>query len=97
MPTYDVIINATGIDLPSVDDPIIGFTTTRRLKAADEQEAIKAAKTAIAIEWRDGGYQPRNRASAPVVEVEGIVPLSFWKRLTTKAPKRGFTFYTLPD
>lgn len=95
MPRYDVILNGTGIDLPSLEESIIGFHATRRIKAKDVREAGETAKRMIQIEWRDGNYQPRNRAAAPVVEVEGVIPLSLWKRLTTRQPKEGLTFYTI--
>ncbi len=95
MPRFDVILNGTGIDLPSLEESIIGFHATRRVKANDAREAGDSAKRMVQIEWRDGNYQPRNRAAAPVVEVEGVIPLSWWKRLTTKQPKEGLTFYTM--
>ena len=95
MPHFDVVLDGSGIDLPTVDEPIIGFHATRRVRAKTEDAARDAAKLMIQLEWRDGNYQPRNRAAAPVVAVREIAQLSIWKRFSTKQPKEGLTFYTI--
>ncbi|NRA29092.1 MAG: hypothetical protein HRU11_02435 [Parvularculaceae bacterium] len=93
MPVYNVVISGSGIDLPSVDDPILGFATNRRVRAKDVHQASERAKMLIVREWQQGGYQDRNRASAPVLDIAAVEPLSLWKQLTTKPIKQGFTFH----
>lgn len=95
MPHFTVHLRGKGIDLPSDGDPIVGLLALRKVRAASAEQALEKAKLALTLEWRDGNFQRRNRGSAPHFEIESLVELPWWKAPFTRAPKRGFDFYSL--
>jgi len=95
MPQFTVQLRGTGIDLPSGGDPIVGLIAQRKVRAATSDEAFDKARTQLTQEWQEGKFQQRNRGAAPVFAIETMVRLPWWKAPFTKAPKRGFDFYSL--
>ena len=99
MPYFKVMLVGRGISYPSSNggDPIIGFFTTRLIKATDETHAQHLAKEAVLAEWRPGGeYASANAGSLPALTVDDswrVGPLSgiFGRR------PRGYAFYRRED
>lgn len=94
MPTFVVVLEGEGINMPSVPEPIIGFVTTRRVKASDEMSAIEEAKRLIINEWRSDLCRDANIGDIPTLEINSIRCLGFFERLLSRAPNKGYTFYS---
>ena len=94
MATYSVIVAGTGIKVPAVPDPIIGFLATRRVKAPNEMAAAEMAMSIIRREWDTNEYKEANIGSEPKLEIEEIRNLGFLAKIFSRAPTRGYTFYS---
>jgi hypothetical protein len=94
MPTYSVILVGTGIKVPSIPDPIIGFVTTRRVNAPNEENACERAMRVVEVEWASGEYRDANIGSEPRLDIEEIRRLGLFARFFSRAPTKGYTFYS---
>ncbi len=94
MRTFVVVVEGTGITMPSVPEPIIGFFTARRVKATDEQSAFEEAKRLILEEWQSGEYLDANMGDIPTLKVDSIRSLGFLERLFSRVKYKGYTFYS---
>ena len=94
MATYSVIVAGTGIKVPSAPDPIIGFVTTRRVRAVNEDMAAKAAKELLLQEWQTSEYKTTNIGSEPMLEIEEVRKLNLFEKIFSRAPTKGYSFYT---
>ena len=73
---------------------MIGFATTRCVKAPDEETAIEIAKQSILKEWKDGEYKQSNIGGLPVLEIEEVRKIGLLSRLFSRYPNKGYTFYS---
>ena len=94
MSYFKVVLSGTGIKVPSVPEPIIGFYTTRCVKASDAELAIEIAKKSILEEWKDGEYKDSNIGQLPNLEAEEVQKIGFLSRMFSQNPNRGYTFYS---
>ena len=99
MPYFKVRLSGAGISYPFVDgsDPVIGFFTTRIVKAQNLEEAHSAAKHLVLSEWQLGGpYAADNVGSLPKLLVEESWPVGLLSGIFGRKPG-GYTFYTHDD
>ncbi len=94
MPTFVVVVEGTGIKVPSVPEPIIGFMTTRRVTAADEDSAIAKAKRLILDDWRSSEYGGANIGNTPSLKIDSIRSQGLLERMFSRVPTKGYTFYS---
>jgi hypothetical protein len=110
MSYFRVILHGGGISVGSKDkavlklavnsaidtSPIVGFFTTRIVRALNKDDAVTAAIQLTEKELSDYGFGRINRGNEPQYEIESISELSLWSYLRAK-PRRGFTFYSEPS
>jgi len=93
MPYFKFILSGRGIDLPFESESVVGFLTTRLVRAADLASAESLAKDLVLSEWRYGGtYAQANRGSLPVLSVEQSMPVGWLAGVFGRKPS-GYTFY----
>jgi hypothetical protein len=97
MPYFSVMLHGEEINIPSEDgeDAIIGFYTTRLVKAETRQEAEIKAKEMITKEWSTGPYAMSNKGSLPKLRIETITDKTFFDSLRVK--NKGYAFYNHDD
>ena len=93
MPYYCVVLNGEGISVPSSDDELTGFYTTRWVKADRPEEAGKAAKQLVLLDWTEGDYAEMNNGDPPVMSVDSISSVGILKYLWRR-PGKGHAFYS---
>jgi hypothetical protein len=93
MAYYQVMLRGEGISVPAEDGapPIIGFYTTRIVRASSADGAIAAAQQLVLAEWTTGSYAVANRGALPRLSVESVGVSGFLAWVTMK--NRGCTFY----
>lgn len=97
MPHFKVILSGRGIDLPFEGDSVVGFFTTRLVRAADMASAESLAKELVLSEWCLGGtYAQANRGSLPALSVEQSLPVGWLAGALRRKPS-GYTFYCQED
>ena len=99
MPYFKVRLSGAGISYPFVDgsDPVIGFFTTRLVRARDIRQAHCLAKELVLSEWRHGGrYADGNVGSAPTLVVEESWRVSLLSGIFGRRPG-GYSFYSHDD
>ena len=99
MPFFKVRISGAGIEYPFVDggDPVIGFFSTRAVRARHIEHAHQLAQEAVLSEWRPGGrYATDNRGAVPALVVEESWPVGLIEGIFGRKPG-GYTFYTHDD
>ncbi|WP_342316663.1 hypothetical protein [Lysobacter sp. FW306-1B-D06B] len=99
MPYFKVRLSGAGISYPFADgsDPVIGFFTTRVVKAPDLGQAQAAATSLVLSEWLPGGpYAADNAGSPPTLSIEEAWPIGLFSGFFGAAPD-GYTFYTHDD
>jgi len=95
MPHFKVILFGEGIDFPFEDfaRPIVGFYTTRVVRAATLAEAGRIASELVLCEWRPGGeYAQSNRGGLPALAVEQAYQISVLSGVLGRKPA-GYTFF----
>src|SRR5690606_3732363 len=93
MPYFKVILSGRGIDLPFDGASVVGFFTTRVVRAADLPAAESQAMELVLSEWRPGGtYADTNRGSLPALAVEQSIPLGLLVGVFRRKPS-GYSFY----
>jgi hypothetical protein len=88
-------MEGTGIEVPCPEDggePIIGFFTTRLVKARTVDEAEGKAKEMVLSDWTVGEYASINQGGTPALKVDTVYSASWWQSLKYK--NTGHTFYT---
>ena len=94
MSYFAVVLTGTGIKVPSVPEPVIGFFTTRCVKASDAESAAEIAKRIVLREWEEGEYKQSNIGQLPALETEEVHEIGFLSRFFSKRPNKGYTFYS---
>lgn len=94
MPTYVAVVEGTGIKIPAVPEPIIGFFATRRVRAADERSAVYLAEQLILEEWRSSDYGAANIGQSPRLRIDSIRTQGLLERTFSRVPNTGYTFYS---
>ena len=95
MPYFRVVLEGTGIDVPCLEAggaPMVGFFTTRLVKAGTVEEAEEKAKKMVLLDWTVGEYASANQGGKPALRVEAIYSASWWQWLIFK--NTGHSFYT---
>lgn len=95
MAFYRVLLNGTGIRVPNPGggNSIIGFYTTRAVRAGSVEEAVERAKALVNADWVSGHYQKSNAGKHPSLTIENVFSEHFFGYLTFR--NKGYTFY--PD
>ncbi len=95
MSYFSVMMHGEGIAVPSTDadQEIIGFYTTRWVKAASTEEAKGVATKLVMRDWTEGEYAGMNRGGPPQISVDSIAQVGLLKYLWRR-PGRGHAFYT---
>jgi len=97
MPHFKFILSGRGIDLPLEDESVVGFFTTRLVRAADLTSAESLVKDLVPSEWCSGGiYAQANRGSLPVLSVEQSIPVGWLAGVFGRKPS-GYAFYRHED
>jgi hypothetical protein len=99
MPYFKVRLSGAGISYPfeNSSDPVIGFFTTRMVRAPSLESAHHAAKELVLSEWRPGGqYASGNSGSVPKLAVDESWTVSFLSGIFGHNPA-GYTFYAHDD
>jgi len=86
-------MNGEGISVPSSGDEVIGFYTTRWVKADRSEEAEEIAKELVLLDWTEGEYADLNEGDPPIISVDSISPVGFLKYLWRR-PGKGHAFYS---
>ena len=93
MPHFKVILSGRGIDFPFEGASVVGFFTTRVVRAADLSAAESQARDLVLSEWRPGGiHAGSNRGSVPVLTIEQSAPVGFLAGIFQRKPS-GYSFY----
>ena len=97
MPYYRVMLNGTGIHVPGRDGAadIVGFYTTRLVRASSEAEAERQASGIVLAEWSTGKYGSLNQGARPTLSTEWVKRTSFLDKFVFKAT--GHMFYGAED
>jgi len=97
MSYFKVILSGREIDLPIDGASVVGFFTTRVVRAADLPAAESQAIELVLSEWRPGGtYAATNRGSLPALAVEQSFPLGLLAGMFGRKPS-GYSFYRHED
>ena len=91
------MLHGEGINIPGENgrDAIIGFYTTRLVKADTPQEAEIKTKEIIIKEWSSGPYALANKGSLPKLSVKRVTGKTFFDSLRVK--NKGYSFYSHDD
>ncbi len=94
MPYFLVMMRGEDILLPSegASEPIVGFYTTRLVKAASSEVAQHKAQAMLSAEWESGQYVELNKGRRPRISIESVRETTFIHSLRFK--NSGHTFYT---
>ena len=96
LPYFRVRLEGRGIALPIDDDTaVIGFITTRVVRANSEIDAAAAAKGMIREDWSNGDYASANKGGFPIITIEWTRRDAFLDALRFK--NGGYTFYCSDD
>lgn len=93
MPYYRVMLHGTGIRVPSQEsgEDLIGFYTTRLVRAASEAEAERNARRNVETQWTTGEYAATNLGARPELSTEWVRQTSFLDLFFFKS--KGHAFY----
>ena len=96
MPYFQVRLEGSGVSVPveGEADPIIGFFTTRVVRADDEERALALAREVVLADWRGGGeFAQQNQGTLPVLSADDPVShLGFLRGLFGRR-RTGYAFY----
>ena len=97
MPYFQVMLHGEGVHIPDENhkNAIVGFYTTRIVRAADEAAAELAACAMVQAQWLAPEYKSNNVGGAPQLKLESVQRSSFvaWLRFRNT----GHTFYGPSD
>ena len=91
------MLNGTGILIPNIDNgnSIIGFYTTRVVKAGTVEEAIDRAKALVNTEWLSTPYHESNKGKHPSLTVDKVYTEHLFGFIMFR--NKGYTFYRDDD
>lgn len=95
MPYFQVLLSGSGISLPfeGATEPVIGFFTTRFVRAIDLSHAGELAKEVVLAEWStEGIYSASNQGAIPSLTVENAIAIGTLTGIL-KRNAGGYTFY----
>ena len=98
MSYFRVQLHGTGIIVngSSADKPLVGFYTTRVVKASSTRDAVNVASQSVLAQWaEDRSYAQSNRGSLPQLSAEWVRPDTFLSTLLFRAT--GYCFYWAED
>lgn len=99
MPYFKVRLLGQGI-LYSVEGapaPVIGFYTTRMVRAKTAEKACLVAEDEVLSEWRAGGvYATGNQGEIPTLTAEACWPVGTLTGMFGRRPM-GYSFYVIED
>jgi hypothetical protein len=93
MKRYAATIHGYGINVAGKSGTLIGFYTTRAVKAADVESAKEIILRSVLDEWTRGRYKDSNRAGEPNLEIDTIRKVGLFEAIFRCAPISGYTFY----
>lgn len=98
MAYFSVVMNGEGISVSSSDpdNDIVGFYTTRWVKAQNVEDAKQLAIGLVARDWTEGEYAGLVSESPPRITIEEINEVSLFTYLRRRLG-RGHTFYSSDD
>jgi hypothetical protein len=73
------------------DKPLIGFYTSRAVRAATTEQAIERAKQSVLAVWQTEEYLRANTGNLPNLDATEVERISFWR--SPKVPNAGHTLY----
>lgn len=94
MGIYSVIIVGTGIKIPAIPEPIIGFFTTRIVNADSAEEAISMATKSVQDDWRKSDYKNQNLGTDPTLELETVKKIGVITAIRNRNIRKGYTFFS---
>jgi len=107
VPFFRILIHGDGINVPCTTEsnrtlgwgppdaeqpPIVGFYTTRYVRAPDVDTARKKAIAAVAKLWSEPPFSEINRGKPPVLSLDEMAQVDLWRGLFGK-PRKGHIFY----
>ncbi len=95
MPYFMVRLMGKGFSYPAINggDPMIGFYTTRLVRAPDQLEAHNAASEVVLAEWRPGGqFAAGNTGALPSLVLDESWPISLISGIFRRRPS-GYSFW----
>ena len=95
MPYFQVLLAGSGLSYAFEDeeDAVVGFFTTRIVRAKTLADAQHLAKELVLTEWRAGGkYAVCNRGGVPSLVVEESFPIGFLRGIFGRS-RMGYAFY----
>ena len=99
MPYFMVRLMGKGVSYAAIDggDPMIGFYTTRLVRAPDHLQAHNAANEDVLAEWRPGGqFAEGNTGALPSLVVDDSWPISLLSGIFRRRPS-GYSFWARED
>ena len=99
MAYFRVILSGAGISYPFADEsaPVIGFFTTRDVRAGGLESAHNVAKELVLSEWLPGGaYAASNAGCIPTLALENSFSIGLLKGVFGRKPV-GYSFYSHDD
>ena len=97
MPHFKVILSGRGIRYSFEGTPVVGFFTTRVVRAYDLARAEIHAMNEVRGEWMPGGaYASGNTGSLPTLFVEESFPIGLLSGVFGRKPS-GYSFYSRED
>lgn len=97
MPYFQVMLNGEGVHIAHENpkDAIVGFYTTRIVRATDEADAERAACAMVQAQWLAPKYKSNNVGGPPQLSIESVQRTSFWAWLRSR--NTGHVFYGPED
>jgi hypothetical protein len=94
---FRVLLHGSGIRVEGgeLSRPIIGFYTTRMVRAASEGEAQVIAMESVRMQWATGAEAKCNQGDAPALKVEEVSPAKLLQGLLFR--NKGHSFYSEDD
>ncbi|MDI4635540.1 hypothetical protein J7U46_20925 [Pelomonas sp. V22] len=93
MPYFQVMLHGADVLIPdeNPENAIVGFYTTRIVRAANEEAAELAACAMVQAQWLEPEYKSNNIGGPPQLKIESVQRSSFiaWLRFRNT----GHTFY----
>ena len=94
MAIYSVIIVGAGIKIPAVPEPIIGFFTTRIVKAENAEEAVTIAIKRVKADWEKSEYIKINIEADLILELDKVNEIGLIKAIKNRNIGKGYTFFS---
>ncbi|HEY1706721.1 MAG TPA: hypothetical protein VGG10_00540 [Rhizomicrobium sp.] len=110
MAYFHVILDGSGICIPldadtehhfgfadpeEKDRPIIGFFTSRTVRASNREDAIEAAKSLVLKQWSKPPLVKLNKGALPELIADQVIQISLTRYLRESLkPNQGYTFYS---